>query len=284
MNEQENLAIRAELEAEIFDGVKPQATPAEPVDDQPEPAQIAEPEVEQDGAEPADPWEGIPDVVKKQFETLQSRVSTVDSLAEKLKQAEGRIGYLQSQAAKAAKAAEENPTPKNIEAAKKSTEKWEKLSKELPEITEAVQEILEAQKDARPKFNPDPINKEIAELRLKLDKELRQTQLDFLSYRHPDWEAKHSSTEFQTWLQAQSDEIKNASMSPYARDAIKVLDEFDKTTKKQSPAVIADKRKQRLEQAQTVKTGKRIMPQKTWEEMSQEERRASVAKELGYGS
>ena len=287
--EEELQAIRDEIAAEEFD-----VTPAKKPEEKAEPVveEVAEPVVE-----PVieDPWAGVSPALRKVFEEATAKASSVDAIALRLRQAEGRIGNLQTKLTAAEKAEEEKPpapTKEEIEVAAKEKESWEALKEEFPEWAVAVDERFSktnTEFEQRQKaleqsqvLSSQRFEKELTTLKTSLKEDLAtDIQKTMLSFKHPNWETVIATPEYQVWLASQPDEIKKKTSSTFAKDASTVLDKFveDKNKTKKTPAEIAEERKQRLEAAVSVK-GTKGKPVKAEADMSEEELRKKYAEEV----
>ncbi|MFH1302215.1 MAG: hypothetical protein ABIK07_14235 [Planctomycetota bacterium] len=264
---------RAEIEAEIFGGevvAQPEA--------------MAEAVVAQPEAQPVDPWEGVSPIVREQFEQLNQKVMSVDSLTMRLKTAEGRVGALQSELAKrnAPPKAEEKkaPTEEQIAAAEASDAAWEMMKEDFPEWAEAFESRFAA---ARAEFEPkvEGLRREVVDRQAERDAKLEHR---LVAFKYPNFQAEYlEKKEFWDWLGTQPADVQQLSQSAIAEDAIAVLDAY--TTSKTSPQAnrrsrLAAERKDRLAKSEVVVRGTPQQPIKSEADMSVAELRQKVAREI----
>lgn len=285
LTEKDIAAIRAEEQESVFEG-KPPVEDEPPVEDPPE-------EVPEEPPAEADPWEGVNPELKKQFESLQSEVSVIGNLQDRLKQAENRVGSLTNElfnSQQVIKKAEEEranaPTPEELLAKKETEDKWAAIKEEEPDLAEMLEARLALEGKA-----PDP-----TELVTKLEEEIQQLKQGVgefvtqeavvgikeelkLGLAHPDWETTKDSEDFTNFIAGRPD-LHDLTSSVFAKDAIKVLDEF-KAFKKpsKSPAEIAAEREERLEQSETIK-GQPSRPAVSPDDMTDEEYRKQAMEEV----
>ena len=129
MEGKEELAIRKEIAAQVWDEYQ---------DDEPQP----EPEIkkrEEQQADEAAEWAGVSPALRKTIEGISGRLATLDTIDQRLKSAEGRIGSVQQAVFEQRKAAEEAakrvkdaPTKEQMAQAAKSDKAWEDLKEEFP--------------------------------------------------------------------------------------------------------------------------------------------------------
>lgn len=278
MSTEEEAAYRAEVAKETFGEVAGETPPAEPI--------AAEPEPEPAPAAPVDPWAGVSPAVREQLEGLSSKVGSLDQIDHRLKQFESRVGSIERErhAAKlAATTAAEAPSQKQMDDAAKSTEKWNELKGVWPEWAEGIEERL-AGISAAPKVDLTAIREQIREeVRADMRTEVNETlEKRFVKYAHPQWETTVKTPEFNTWLTEQPGATKALADSEHAEDAITVFDSYAtfQKTQKSNVDILADREK-RLKIAET-KDGQRLPPAKSEADMSEDELRQSIAKEV-YG-
>jgi prefoldin subunit 5 len=288
MTEAETAAARREIMAEVWDGAEPAPEPARPAPE-PEP----EAEYQRQDAEPEDQWAGVPPAIRERFESLQK---TSETLADRLKQSERRIGSLTNQLKEAQTAAEETtkdekdaPSDEEIAAASKSEAEWNELREEFPEWAGAMDNRLAAQ-SAEFSNSIESLRKQIKDLKsignddLKAEIGNLRNQLAeaVITQKHPNWKTVKDSTDFQNWLNAQPDEVKQKALSsPNAFDAVEVLDLYSGVKPpKKTPAQIAAQRKDRLNQSELPSSSNRRTPAKTEDDMTDLEYRRKLEKEM----
>lgn len=284
MTDQELEQVRKEVTAEVFEGKvrEPDPEPAPEPDPEPEP-------------EP-DPQDKIKSL-EEQLARMNQAVQNFDTVANRLKQAESRIGSITNElhAAKAAAEAakelkkDEKPSPKEIAAAQ-TNEDWESLKKEFPEWAKGFDGRLQIERDQI----KSELQEKLVELESRFPKEDKASpkieelenqvstlkEIIQLSSKYPDFAKTSASKEFNEWIATQPAEFQQKRASSKAVDAIEVLDKFyDSKPKQESPTDIAAKRKERLSQSQ-VPQGKKSAPAKSEDSMTDEEIRNQIAKEV----
>lgn len=251
-----------------------------------EPAPKAE---EKKGEEAHDPWAGVNPALRQEFETLQAKVKDADALAERLKQAERRIGSITNQlheatevAKTAKKEGDDAPTKEQIDAAAEDAEEWQALKEDFPEWAVAIDKRLASKTN------------EIADLKTKIAtieqgggnaQELEQRlSKTLVSIQHPGWEETVKTTEFTDWIvqQSKEDQEKCGSWNPL--HAIEILDKFESRENGGTPqltaAQIAANRKKRLNAAQNPSGNRVRQPAKNPDDMTDEEYRQQAAREV----
>lgn len=265
-------------------------------EDPPEPPPEDPPEV-------VDPWEGVSPVLKEQFESLQTKVNDYDAMAERLKNAERRIGGITNQLheeKKAAEAAQEAaqqekdsaPSKEEIDAAAKSKEEWDGLRKDFPEWAKAMDNRLAAERAdidrqmSTTKGLQEKINKleEIVQNNPAVTESIsglqRQINEEMVSIRHPGWRDMIKTKEFGEFYQTLNDQDKQRYTSDKASDAIYLLDLYTSKKDGKKPDEIADKRRERLDASELPPSGKRSTPKKSEKDMSDQEYRQQYSQKL----
>ena len=229
-----------------------------------------------------DPWEGVNPALKQAFDEMSNRVNNFQATETRLKQAESRIGAITNElhaARKAAETVKAAPTAEQMQAAAESDEKWENLKKDFPEWADAF--------DGR--FDKK-ITVKLKELREELKTELKSEigdgkppanlDLRLLSIVKPKWKETVASKEWKEWLALQPHETAALVTSDRAEDAITIITSFEDATRPQKTATeIAAERKQRIKTAVLPQGGKAV-PVKSEADMTAEELRANIGKEI----
>ena len=274
--------IREEIAAEEFE-LSPPAK--KKVEEEPK----EEPEKELETKPDEDPWAGVNPALKQSFDDMSAKVKAFDSMVFRLKQTESRIGAIQNKLSAAEKAAQKPPAPTKEEVAKAAAEdkSWEELKEDFPEWAEAVDArfsrassgIETTQKELREAM-ASHIQGEIATLRAEMLANEKTREKTLLSFKYPDWETTIQTPEYKKFIETEPEEIKQLTFSPLAKDAVKVLDRFEKSKTKtnKSPAEIAAERKRRLQESVSAK-GTKTMPAKSEADMTEEELRRKIAAE-----
>ena len=292
--EQEKTA-REEITKELWGDGKP-AVQDEPEENPEEGLQDAD---EKGTAEEPDPWAGINPAPRQEFESLKAKATEFDTVSERLKQAERRIGSITNELSQAKKASEEAtkakedaPTKEQIDAAAKSKEEWEQLKEDYPEWADAIDKRLTAQREEIKKELgiTGTLKQEIEALKGAgaSDEKIQEIKVEFskqlVSLAHPKWETKVKSKEFTDWIGTQADDVKTKCTSWNASDAIEVLDMFDGREnggrKQKTADEIARGRRERLLRAETPSAGRVRRPSKQEDDMSDEEYRRKLARDL----
>jgi hypothetical protein len=282
LTDEEAKAVRDEINAELYEGKEP----VKETDDQKPKTEVI---VEED------PWAGVNPTLKKEFEDLRTKAGGVDAMAERLKQAESRIGSITNQLHSEKKAAEtvtlQNqpaPTKEQIAAAAQSDEEWNALKEEFPTWGSAVEKKFASERAAtleeikalkseisalKSGVPSEEVGKKIEEVKIDLAKQM-------VSLSHKNWEQTVKTPEFGAWLNSQPAEIKQKCESWNIADAISVLDLFDGSKKKKTAAEIAADRKERLNNSQNPSSGRVRQTAKLPDDMTDDEYRKEVAREL----
>jgi hypothetical protein len=281
LTEEEAKIVRDEINAELWEGKEPVKEPVEP-----ETKVIVK----------EDPWAGVNPTLKKEFEDLRTKASGVDAMAERLKQAESRIGSITNQLHNEKKAADSvnlqnqtpAPTKEQIAAAAKSDEEWDALKEEFPTWGSAVEKkfaserastlneikALKAEIGTLKSGTPsEEIGQKIENIKIDLAKQM-------VSLSHPDWEQTVKTPEFGAWLNAQPAETRQKCESWNAADATFVLNSFKDNKKSKTAAEIAADRKERLNKSQNPSSGRVRQSDKLDDDMTDDEYRKKVAREL----
>lgn len=283
LSNQEELATRSEVAAEVwedYDEIELQPESKEPV------------EVgEQPQGQGADEWAGVSPALRKTIESISGRLSTLDTIDQRLRSAEGRIGSVQQAVFEQRQAAEEAarrvkdaPTKEQMAQAAKSARAWEDLKDEFPGWSEALHDEITGMRQAA-----DALKQDIEALRemqvsggqqhavAQLQREL---DVKLVSVKHPNWQKTVQTEEFGNWLQAQDQAVQQTFL--YATDPVEciaVLDAFAGSNTEGSAQGITASRQRRLEAATTVSKGRNTQT-KNPANMTEAEYRAHVAKEM----
>ena len=279
MEEKEELAIRKEIAAQVWDEYQ---------DDEPQPGPKIEEREEQQPE--LDEWAGVSPALRKTIEGINGKLSTLDTIDQRLRSAEGRIGSVQQAVFEQRKAAEEAakrvkdaPTKAQMAQAAKSDKAWEDLKEEFPGWGEALHDELTSVRQAA-----EALKQDIETLRTMqnsgsqhdVEKLQREIDVKLVSVKHPGWQQTVKSDEFGQWLQAQDQAVQQTFL--YATDPVEciaVLDAFAGSNTEGGAQGITASRQRRLEAATTVSKG-RSTQTKNPANMTEAEYRAHVAKEM----
>ena len=270
----EEQEYREQLAAELWEDGERAEFPAEQEEQQAEP----------EAAPEADPWEGVPAALKQTLEALQSKVSAIDTIGNEVKQWSGRVGAIQRElqlqrnaAEQAAKTVSEAPTKQQMAEAAQDDEAWSELKDEFPEWADALEkrtgklekkfsEQIESLRQQQPQ--PPDLNA----LRREYDQKL-------LTVKHPSWKQVVTSPEYSEWLNKQPQDVRQKALeSTDALECIEVLDQF--TAAKSPVKDVVDKRKERLASSVSAPSGGRPVRSKSIDDMTPEEYREHVAKQI----
>lgn len=276
MEEKEELAIRKEIAAQVWDEYQ---------DDEPQP----EPEIEEREEQPpeVDEWAGVSPALRKTIEGINGKLSTLDTIDQRLRSAEGRIGSVQQAVFEQRKAAEEAakrvkdaPTKEQMAQAAKSDKAWEDLKEEFPGWGEALHDELASVRQAA-----EALKQDIETLRTMqnsgsqhdVEKLQREIDVKLVSVKHPGWQQTVKSDEFGQWLQGQDSDMQQKFLN--STDPVECIEVLDAFAKGNSSQDVASSRQRRLEAATTVSKG-RSAQTKNSANMTEAEYRAHVAKEI----
>ena len=270
----EEQEYREQLAAELWEDGERAEFPAEQEEQQAEP----------EAAPEADPWEGVPAALKQTLEALQSKVSAIDTIGNEVKQWSGRVGAIQRElqlqrnaAEQAAKTVSEAPTKQQMAEAAQDDEAWSELKDEFPEWADALEqrtgklekkfsEQIESLRQQQPQA-PD-----LSAFRREYDQKL-------LTVKHPSWKQLVASPEYNEWLNKQPQDVRQKALeSTDALECIEVLDQF--TAAKSPVKDVVDKRKERLASSVSAPSGGRPVRSKSIDDMTPEEYREHVAKQI----
>ena len=270
----EEQEYREQLAAELWEDGERAEFPAEQEEQQAEP----------EAAPEADPWEGVPAALKQTLEALQSKVSAIDTIGNEVKQWSGRVGAIQRElqlqrnaAEQAAKTVSEAPTKQQMAEAAQDDEAWSELKDEFPEWADALEkrtgklekkfsEQIESLRQQQPQAQ------DLSALRREYDQKL-------LTIKHPSWQQLVASPEYNEWLNKQPQDVRQKALeSTDALECIEVLDQF--TAAKSPVKDVVDKRKERLASSVSAPSGGRPVRSKSIDDMTPEEYREHVAKQI----
>lgn len=195
-----------------------------------------------------------PDATQALMDKIAGLESMLGQVTQRLRNAEGHIGGLGSQlkqqqqlAAQVAARGGEAPSAGEIRAAQGSAKAMESLKRDYPEFAEAMESALNEQMQAlkasipqtaqQPSVTPNDIN-------------LMKAQLE-VEIRHPGWQDRVQTSDFQGWLLRQPPEVQLLAASASPRDAIRLLDLHSDALKSST-----SQRTQRLSAAAAIPSGR----------------------------
>ena len=270
----EEQEYREQLAAELWEDGERAEFPAEQEEQQAEP----------EAAPEADPLEGVPAALKQTLEALQSKVSAIDTIGNEVKQWSGRVGAIQRElqlqrnaAEQAAKTVSEAPTKQQMAEAAQDDEAWSELKDEFPEWADALEK--------RTGKLEKKFSEQIESLRqqqpqgVDVDKLILKLETKLLTFAHKDWKDVVASPAYKNWLATQPPEVQSKALeSTDALDCVEVLDAYKSSTK--NVVDIASQRSERLAASVSAPSGGRPVRSKSIDDMTPEEYREHVAKQI----
>ena len=225
-------------------------------------------------SEPEDPYKDLPADVQAKLKAFDAMSGTVSGLEQRLKEATGRIGSLQSEFAKTRKAAGDAPNQKQIAEAAKDPEKWTALKADFPEWGDGIEAFVDARMAG---LKSGLSSEDLEQLVASKTNELSATfERKLLAVKYPGWETEVNTPDFEAWFKAQAPETQALAASDSGLDAIHMLDLFAEH-KAKPVAAVKDERKERLAAAASShKPGARVAT-KTFEDMTPAEQWAYMA-------
>lgn len=262
-----------DAQAAAADDNPPQDDPA-PADDKQAAQAAAAP-----AAEPADPFAGLPDVVKAKLAQIDELAQANAQLLHHVKTAEGRVAamqreFQQSRAAQTAVAPQDAPSQGQIAKAANNPEKWEQLKQDFPEWAGAMEEYVAAQlgsvKPQGQTLTPEQVagmvQQQVGAVEQTFARRLEEARIEG---KHEHWKDTINTTEFAQWFTAQPPEVQVLARSTAARDAIRMLDLYEQA-KVKPVAEVKQERGARLAAAATVRPGV-TKPPKSLDDLTPEE-------------
>ncbi len=247
-----------ELEAEEAGGAQP-ANEAEidPQEGTPSPAESTDPAPADQADATGAGDEAAPTAEQALLDKIAGLESMLGQVTNRLRNAEGHIGGLNSQVKQQLQAAQQvtakggdAPTAGEIRAAQQSPEAMSNLKRDYPEFAEAMESALnerlsalEQRLAAVPQHAQQPAvsYEEIARLRSEMAVEVR----------HPGWQDRVQTPEFVGWLQRQPREVQMLAASESPQDAVRLLDLHS-----QAASSATSQRTQRLSAAAAIPSGR----------------------------
>ena len=268
--------VRAQLEAEVFDG-------AERVNDEPIVESVADTAIapEPENVEPSNPWAGVNPALREQFDSIQGKLGVIDQITNRLKTAEGRVSALQSDLAKRAveRAASNNAPSKAQVVAVKTDAEWEALKEDFPEWANGTDKRIESRLAALRAEIPD-----VSALRESLVAEHKQAQATvsetierrLVEFKHPGYREIVKTQEFVEFYSKLDEAGKARGASMKADDAIWLLDTFNESKNKSKASM---EREKRLKQAESFR-GVHEPPTKSEDDLTEAELRKRLEKQI----
>jgi hypothetical protein len=238
-------------------------------------------EKESEIEEPSSQWAQIDPAIQAEMDGLKAKISSVDAMEERLKQAERRLGGVLNElhaAKESAKQTNDAPSNEQMQQAAENQKAWDELKEDFPEWAAGIDNRIAATSAEIKKNIPDvtAMRQEITEeFNAKYeDLLLRMSNNNVIASRHANWLNDVNSDEFQLWRQE-----NNVPDTNDPATAISILDSYYEH-KQSKPSVkdIKAEREQRLKSAETIPGRKMELP-KSEADMTYEELRAHIAKE-----
>lgn len=213
------------------------------------PAEPEQPEVESQTEEPLVQGANESDA---DFETrLKAAESAAQEWEHKFKSEVGRQTALQRKVQELE--AQLKAQPQSQQAQRQYSKRMESLMGDFPEIAEALQAELEEQLS----LVRNELQQTLAPVRQLEEQRRFEAEEQQVKAKYPDYAQLVNSQEFMSWFQSQPDPVKSLAASPYAKDAIAVMDYFSATRRQvaANPEVqnIQAKRQQALEKHVSIK-------------------------------
>lgn len=272
MTEQEELDLRNELAAEVFQTGDPA------------PEQIAEPEPEN-----VDPWAGVSPALKETLMGVTRRLEDLNVINERLKQAERRVGGLNNRIAElTAKPVEKPPTPEEIAKQLEDEERLNEFLKDFPVHADGIQALIRKNLQGGNSGLPGEVISQIrttleTDFNEKLTQAQRTFELKLLKARYKNHVEIAKSEDFQQWLGAQDQTMRDKANGWDALDGIEVLDTYfaDRKARDARPDITGERNKRLESAAADTRVAKASPPrQKTEAEMTDDELREYYAKDI----
>ena len=268
---------------------------AAPQDD--DAAQVESVQTEQVAAVPEDPLAGLSDVVRGKLAQIDELTHANAQLMQHVRSAEGRVAAMQREFQQARQAAvqvapQDAPSQGQMAAAAHNPERWEQLKGDFPEWASAMEEYVTSRLGAvRPQGASltseqvqGYVQQQVAQTKAEMTRLVEEARIEG---KYEDWRDTVNTPEFATWFSVQAPETRALADSARARDAIAMLDLYEKARVRPASEV-RQERNQRLAAAATTRPGQ-TPPPKTLDDMSPEElwnhearRRDKTRAERGY--
>lgn len=194
-------------------------------------------------------------------QALMDKISGLESMlgqvTQRLRNAEGHIGGLNSQLKQQVQTAQQvtarggdAPTAGEIRAAQANPEKMNALKRDYPEFADAMESALNERLSAleqrlatqqQPAQQSGVSYEEIANLRSEMAVEIR----------HPGWKDRVQTPEFSGWLRRQPREVQMLAASDSPQDAVRLLDLHNDAS-----SSVTSQRTQRLASAAAIPSGR----------------------------
>lgn len=207
------------------------------------------------GDVPAEQQEAQP---SPESQALMDRIAGLESMlqqtAQRLRNAEGHIGGLNSQLKQQVEAAKqvvaaggEAPSASQIREAQRSSKAMETLRRDYPEFADAMDAALNERIQEALKQVPQPQVQPAAGV---APEDLVRLEREFaVEVRHPGWKETVRQPAFRGWMQRQPREVQMLATSDSPQDAVRLLDLYAQTND-------AVQRTQRLSSAAAIPSGR----------------------------
>ena len=274
MNEEEERQIRDEIAREVFGGEEP----VEEVAEETEEVIVKEEKVE------ADPWAGVNPTLRQTLESLQTRMSDLDVINNRLKQAESRIGGLNNKFHEVKQTVAAPPTPEQVQKASEDKKAWDDLKEDFPEYAKALESMRSELTEKTAELNGRIPDAEALKAAMqetfeeKLVTVHRQMETKLVRMAHKDLDQIKVSPDFKAFVVALPPDKQSKLNSWNSEDAIEILDLYkEQRDKKANPAKIAEERAKRLESAAVDnRTPRKPVKTKSMDDMQEDELRKTI--------
>lgn len=181
--------------------------------------------------------------------------STLNQATQRLRNAEGHIGGLNSQLKQQLQSAQQitaqggdAPTARQLVEAQNSPKAMDALRRDYPEFAEAVGAVLDQQLQEVMRRIPQPVQQPTAITAADLNQHYAEVAVEV---RHPGWKEAVAQPVFRGWLERQPREVRMLAASESPQDASRLLDLYFDGTKTSSA-----QRTQRLSSAAAIPSGR----------------------------
>lgn len=229
--------------------------------------------------ETVDPLAGLPPEVKAALAKIPQLEQANAQLLHHVKTAEGRVAAMQREFQQARQAAttvapEQAPSQGQMAAAAKNPEKWEQLKQDFPEWAGAMEEYVASklgsvtpqQGGLTPEQVAGYVQQQVAQTKAEMTRALEEARLEG---KYENWKQTVNTPEFAAWYAVQAPDVRALADSTAARDAIKMLDLYERARTRPASEV-KQERSQRLAAAATTRPGQ-TPPPKSLDDLSPEE-------------
>lgn len=195
---------------------------------------------------------------------LQARFAELEKVAGRVRNIEstvGNINHTQKQLKEmidagksAANQSNNSPSQNEIKQASVNTAKWDALKSDYPDWADATEELLSARMSNN--FDAKAFEEQIMERMKGETKAARQEIIhSALDAVFPDWKEDLNTTEFDSWMKEQPDNIKSLFESDKVGDAARMMRLYEKSKQSNPESEIVEQRKNKLAAATATPKG-----------------------------